>query len=120
MATRILVVEDSIDSRDLLVYLLEVEGFEVLSAENGKIAIELAVVDKPDLIITDIQMPVIDGIEMIKRLRAQPDLKHTPIVVMTAFLTGMVSQALEVGANAAIQKPLQIEKLTQMIREMLS
>ena len=119
MPAKILVVEDNADSRDMLAFLLKEEGFGVICAENGKEALKLIAVEHPELIITDISMPVMDGIEMIKRLREQPDLKTIPVLVISAFRSGIVGDAMQAGANAATAKPLQFEKLFELIHHLI-
>src|SRR5262249_59218977 len=83
MPTKILVVEDNADARRLLATLLKEQGFFVMEAEDGQAALELINGKRPDLIITDIQMPNLDGIEMIKVLRGGQELSSVPVLVMT-------------------------------------
>ena len=119
MPAKILVVEDNTDSRDMLTFWLKAEGFKVSCAENGKEALKLLAVERPELIITDISMPVMDGIELIKKLREQPELKTIPVLVISAFRSGIVGEALQAGADAATAKPLQFEKLFELITHLL-
>lgn len=119
MPAKILVVEDNTDSRDMLAFWLRAEGFEASCAENGKQALQLLADEPADLIITDISMPVMDGIEMIKRLRELPELKMIPVLVISAFRSGIVGEAMQAGADAATAKPLQFEKLFELINHLL-
>ena len=119
MPAKILIVEDNPDSREMLVCLLKLEGYEIKSATDGKEAIELLEQERPDLIISDIQMPNLDGIEMIKQLRKRGKLSRVPILVMSAYRSGRVSEALKAGANAATRKPVQWDDLLMIIKQLL-
>lgn len=120
MSAKILVVEDTADTRELLVCALELEGFKVISTGDGYTAIEQARVEPPDLIITDINMPNMDGIQMIKAMRGLSILKTVPILVISAYQSGIVKEALQAGANAAMKKPLEFETLIKLILSLLS
>jgi two-component system, chemotaxis family, chemotaxis protein CheY len=115
MSAKILVVEDTEDARELLVCALELEGFTVISAEDGYSAIELAQSETPALIITDINMPKMDGIQMIKKMRNLPVLEKVPILVISAYQSGIVKEALAAGANASMKKPLEFDALIKLI-----
>lgn len=115
MAAKVLIVEDDADSREMLAFLLSGRGFEVTCAEDGKAALRQLEIEPPELIITDISMPVMDGIEMIERLREHPEWKGIPVLVMSAFRSEIVNNAMQAGANAATVKPLEIDKLLELI-----
>jgi CheY-like chemotaxis protein len=115
---KILIVEDDEDSREMLAFLLAGRGYHISCAEDGLMALSLIQAEAPELIITDISMPGMDGINLIKRLRQQRQWQSIPILVMSAFRSGMVSQAMEAGANASATKPLEIEKLFEMIQQL--
>ena len=119
MAAKLLIVEDNPDSREMLACLLNLEGYEVASVADGQEAIEWLQTERPDLIITDIQMPHVDGIELIRRLRQQPEMRDVPILVMSAFRSGMVDRALAAGADAATRKPVQFDALFQTVKRLL-
>src|SRR5258706_11620125 len=85
MPKKILIIEDNIDTRDLLHLHLTTEGFTVVVAADGREGLYMAEAEHPDLIITDIDMPNIDGIELVKRLRSQSAFQNLPILVLTAF-----------------------------------
>lgn len=120
MAKTILVVEDNPDAREMVSVVLTAAGFLVETAEDGQQA--LAVVEEllPDLIITDIQMPNLDGIEMIKRLRELLRCKAVPIVVMSAFSSAATQEALAAGANQSAAKPMQVDALINLVQRLLS
>jgi CheY-like chemotaxis protein len=120
MPAKILVVEDNSDSRDMLTLLLESEGFKVLSAEDGNAGIDIAQADCPDLIITDINMPNLDGIEMIKRLRVLPKCSSIPILVLTAYGDIDMAWALNAGASQFMNKPLEYGLLKTVVRQLIS
>jgi CheY-like chemotaxis protein len=117
---KILIVDDSDDTREMMAKLLELEAFTVLTAEDGNIGLKVAVEQHPNLIITDINMPNLNGIEMIKRLRTEPGLERVPIMAITAYGNGVAKEALEAGADRAATKPIQFSALIVEIRELLS
>lgn len=119
MSVKIFVVEDNPDSRDMIAYMLRLQGYEVWCAGDGLEAIEQLQSQRPDIIITDIQMPNLDGIELIKRLRQQPEMRAIPILVMSAYRSGMIQEALAAGATASTRKPVQVDTLLQTVRELL-
>jgi|SRR5215831_7445478 len=119
MPTKILVVEDNADARRLLATLLKEQGFFVMEAEDGQAALELINGKRPDLIITDIQMPNLDGIEMIKVLRGGQEISSVPVLVMTGNQSGAVTEALKAGADAAARKPVEFGLLIKLIKQLL-
>lgn len=120
MPKTILVVEDNPDSREMVSIVLTAAGFLVITAEDGQQALDKVKDQQPDLIITDIQMPNLDGIEMIKRMRDLFRSKPVPIVVMSAFSSTATQQALEAGADQSAAKPVQVESLIRLVKELLS
>lgn len=119
MREKILVVDDSADTREMMAKLLELEAFIVVTAEDGKMGIDVAHDELPDLIITDINMPNMSGIEMIKHLRKQAGLERVPIMAITAYGNGVAKDALEAGANRAATKPIQFNALIVEIKQLL-
>ena len=119
VSSKILIVEDSIDAREMLAMLFNMEGYNVATAENGREGLRRASADNPDLIVTDIQMPYIDGNEMIRRLRAQPDCKRVPIIVMTAYGEETGNRAVQSGADRAFTKPVDYDLLLQAIKDLI-
>ena len=119
-AQTILVVDDEDDILDLLQYNLEQEGYRTVSAKNGLDGIELARQEKPDLIILDVMMPGIDGIEVCRRLRQDAYLRHTPILMLTARTEEETQvEGLDVGADIYFSKPVSIPILSSQIRALL-
>jgi DNA-binding response OmpR family regulator len=116
---KILVVDDSADTREMMAKLLELEAFNVVTAEDGRIGLEVADRELPDLIITDINMPNMSGIEMIRELRKQAWCQSVPIMAITAYGNGVAKDALEAGANRAATKPIKFNAVIVEIRELL-
>ncbi|MFL6214172.1 MAG: response regulator [Blastocatellia bacterium] len=119
MERKILVVEDHPDSRDLLALYLRMQGYTVYTAEDGREGLRLAQLDCPNLIITDISMPHLDGVELIKRVRQLPECRVTPIIVMTAYGHDEEAAALKAGADLTVAKPIEYESLIHRINELV-
>jgi CheY-like chemotaxis protein len=93
----------------------------MLIASDGQQVIALTKAHKPDLILMDIQMPVMDGIEAIKQIRLDPDVADIPIIALTALaMTGDLERCLDAGANEYLQKPLKLKQLTTSIQQILN
>jgi two-component system, cell cycle response regulator DivK len=106
---RILIVEDHQLDRKLLKDLLESHGYETLQSGDGLEAIDLAVAKRPDLILMDIQLPHISGLEVTRRLRGDERSRRIPIIAVTAFAMGWHErEALDSGCDAYISKPISI------------
>ena len=107
---RILVVEDNEQNRYLMEYMLEKSGFAVVMALNGAEAIAMTIREKPDLILMDIQLPDIDGLEVTRRIRMLESNGNIPIVAVTSFaMAGDQQRALAAGCNGYIEKPIHPE-----------
>ena len=119
MPEKILVVDDSDDTREMMTKLLELESFTVVTAEDGSIGLDVAEMERPDIIITDINMPNLNGIEMIRRLRKQPQFSRVPIMAITAYGNGVAAEAVAAGANHATTKPIEFEALIGGIKKLL-
>ncbi|PZO41683.1 MAG: hypothetical protein DCF19_08970 [Pseudanabaena frigida] len=117
----ILLVDDKWENRTILVKLLEEIGFKIIEASNGKEALDLTTVNKPDLVITDLVMPVMDGFEMMRRFRRSPDLKNIIIIVTSASAFNKDAiQSLETGGNDFLPKPIHFDVLLTKIEKYLS
>jgi CheY-like chemotaxis protein len=115
---RVLVAEDSTDIRGLWRMWLTFSGFEVDEASNGAEAVSLARSRPPDLVRMDLYMPVMDGVETIKALRADPSTAGVPIIVITAQGTDeSMQRAAEAGADAYVAKPVMPDELLQHMRD---
>jgi len=116
---KVLVVEDVEFNRDLLVQLLEDE-YEVLTAADGAAGIDLAETEHPDLILMDLSLPVIDGWEATRRLKANKSVQNIPIVALTAYaMAGDAERALQCGCDDYLSKPLDEELLFQKLARFL-
>lgn len=116
----ILVVDDEQDLLDLIEYNLRQEGYHVLKAENGKDGIQMAKEHMPDLVLLDIMMPHMDGIEVCDRMREDPTLTHIPIIFLTARSDEKTEiEGLNKGADDFITKPISTTKLVSRIKAVL-
>jgi DNA-binding response OmpR family regulator len=120
MPQRILVIEDDDETRELLRMALEKRGYEVTVAEDGVRGYDTALFLKPDLIVTDIQMPGADGVHVVRRVRDTASLENIPILVTTAFGTGTATFSLQLGANAYEPKPIDPQSFMSTVRRLLS
>ncbi len=119
MPIKILIVEDEADSRDFLATLLELEGYLVSTAEDGVEAIKQVEANRPDLILSDISMPNLDGVAMVKTLRSTPENQALPIIMMSAYGGDKLLTAMDAGANEAMRKPIHCELLLKSVKEWL-
>jgi signal transduction histidine kinase/CheY-like chemotaxis protein len=116
----ILIVDDKWENRSVIVNLLEPLGFTVIEATDGQDALEKALQDQPNLIITDILMPVMDGYQFLQEIRNSEILKTLPIIVSSASVSSMdQQQSLDAGGDDFLTKPVQADDLFQMLREHL-
>jgi len=116
----ILVIDDRWENRSVMVNLLGPLGFEVVEAHNGKEGLEKAIMLCPDLIVTDLVMPVMDGFEATRKIRQVPELINTPIIAASASVFDYHQQeSFEAGCNAFIPKPFRAEVLLELLREHL-
>jgi len=118
---RILVVEDQEDNRRILRDMLGNAGYELVEVETGEEALRTVETQRPDLILMDIQLPVMDGYEAARRIKSNPDMNAVPIIAMTAYaLAGDEAKALAAGCNAYISKPFSPRALLAKVREYLT
>jgi two-component system, cell cycle response regulator DivK len=120
MSKRILVVEDTEDNRRILRDLLTRAGFELIEAVDGESGVSMATEHRPDLILMDIQLPVFDGYEATRRIRANPETRSIPIIAVTSYaLSGDESKALAAGCDGYVAKPFSPRKILAMVQEFL-
>lgn len=118
--TRILVIEDTEDNRLIIRDLLDSVGWEMIEAVDGAAGVEMAQAHKPDLILMDIQLPVIDGYEATRRIRAIPEIAEVPIIAVTSYaLSGDEEKTRAAGCNGYLAKPFSPRQLLAKIREYL-
>ncbi len=117
---RILVVEDEPDLADLLIQYLKHEGYSIMVALDGKDGLERAKEEHPDLIITDVMMPKLDGFHLCRLLKFDANFKNIPIIMLTSRGEGEAKQTgTSVGADAYLTKPFESEELLATIRKLL-
>ena len=120
MTKRILVVEDQEDNRQIVRDLLTANDYEMTEAENGEEALAAVAKDRPDLILMDIQLPIIDGYEAARRIKANPALHHIPIIAVTSYaLSGDDVKAFAAGCDGYVAKPFNPRTLLATIRTYL-
>ena len=120
MSKRILVIEDTEDNRRILRDLLTNAGFEVIEAIDGEKGVAAALAEKPDLILMDIQLPVIDGYEATRRIKSDPKSGHIPIIAVTSYaLSGDEAKTRDAGCDGYIAKPYSPRQILAMVRDVL-
>jgi two-component system cell cycle response regulator DivK len=120
MSKRILVAEDQEDNRQILRDLLGSVDYAMIEAADGEAAVAAAKRERPDLILMDIQMPLLDGYEATRRIKADPALKAIPIIAVTSYaLSGDEAKACDAGCDAYVTKPYSPRQLLAKIREFL-
>ena len=117
MTKRILVVEDQEDLRGVLRTLLTGSGYAMLEAVDGETGVARAKSDRPDLVLMDIQMPVLDGYEATRRIKPDPDLKGTPVIAVSSFaMKGDEEKARAAGCDHYVTKPYSPMQLLRVVR----
>jgi two-component system, cell cycle response regulator DivK len=118
---RIMVVEDYDDTRMLLKQGLEMLGYSVLEASNGQEAVDIADRERPDLILMDLDLPILDGIAATQRIRRQEHMENVPIVAVTAYpLSYSRVKAFAKGCNEYMPKPIDMSELARVVNRYLS
>lgn len=120
MSKKILIVEDNPQNMRLIEMALSAESYTLLEATNGEEALEVAKKERPDLILMDIQLPKMSGLEVTRKLREIPEFSRTPIIAITAYaMMGDEEKALDAGCNAYLTKPIRVRELPGLITIML-
>jgi two-component system, cell cycle response regulator DivK len=121
MSKRILVVEDQPDNRQIIRDMLADTGYEIAEAENGEEALAAIAKQRPDLILMDIQLPIMDGYAATRRIKTDPALKSIPVIAVTSYaLSGEEKKAREAGCDDYVPKPYSPRQLLAKIRQYLS
>jgi two-component system, cell cycle response regulator DivK len=121
MSRRILVVEDQPDNRQIIRDMLAPTDYEITEAEDGQQALEAIATQRPDLILMDIQLPIIDGYIATRKIKADPALRSIPIIAVTSYaLSGEEKKAREAGCDDYVPKPFSPRQLLAKIRQYLS
>ncbi|HVN84048.1 MAG TPA: response regulator [Candidatus Binatia bacterium] len=117
---RILVVEDDADNRRIVTKVLSVEGYTVVEATDGYEAIAKTQAERPDLILMDLALPNMDGWEATRRIKADPELKHIPVIALTAFaMRGDEEQARAAGCDDYVPKPARPMVIRAIVKKYL-
>jgi len=117
---KILIVEDNSQNMKMIEMLLRSRNYTLLKAIDGKEALDVATRECPDLIIMDMQLSKVSGLEVTRRLRQMPDYSNIPIIALTAYaMKGDKERFLEAGCDAYLSKPFNTRELPEMIAEML-
>lgn len=120
MQEKILIVEDNPQNMKLIEMTLRGKGYTLLKATDGEEALGMAMREQPDLIIMDMQLPKLNGLEVTKRLRETSAFSHTPIIALTAYaMKGDKENFISGGCDAYVSKPINTRELPEMIAEML-
>lgn len=120
MKDKILIVEDNPQNMRLIEMILRVKGYTLLKATDGEQALDMAMRELPDLILMDIQLPKMSGLEVTKKLRENPAFSHIPIIALTAYaMKGDKERFIDGGCNAYLPKPFDTRELSRVIAEML-
>ena len=118
--TKILIAEDERDIRDLITFTLRFAGYDVVAANNGEEALELASQEMPDLVLMDVRMPRMTGYEACKRMKSEESTEHIPVVFLSAKgQEAEVNAGMEAGAEEYILKPFSPDQLTEQVRLIL-
>ncbi len=121
MSKTVLIIDDEVHIRKLVARMLKLQGFDVLEAINGQQGLDLLKQHHPDVVTCDITMPEFDGFDFLKAVRSQPDIKDTPVIVVTAMgQEKEILRALEMGANAYLTKPFSASRLIKVINSHLN
>src|SRR5258708_11691548 len=120
MAPRVLVIEDNQNNTDLMVYLIQSAGWQVVTATDGEAGLEAVARERPDLVLCDVQMPKLDGFGVIARLKADKALRSIPVVAVTALaMVGDRERAFAAGFDGYVAKPIEPEKFLGSLHEFL-
>ena len=114
----VLIAEDNPVNRELLRELLETRGYSVVEACNGEEALRVIDESRPDILLLDLDMPVLDGFATVRRIRENPSLASLPVVAVTAYaMQGDRDKCLRAGMNAYVSKPIQPEEVFEAIED---
>ncbi len=121
MAGKVLIVEDNAQNMKVMTMTLRASGYTLVQAQDGEEALEKVRSEKPDLIIMDMRLPKIDGVEATKRIREMPEFKSVPIIAVTAYaMKGDKEKFLDAGCDAYLSKPINTRQLPGVVAEMIN
>lgn len=120
MASKILVVEDNDDNRALVVKVLTRQGYDVSEAVSGEQALAVAATERPALVLMDLDLVGMGGLEVTRRLKADASLRHIPVVALTAYaMVGDREKALDAGCDGYLSKPVDVRRLPEQVASFL-
>ncbi len=118
---KILIVEDNEENWDMLSRRLSRRGYELAHAADGQQAVDMAVSEEPDIVLMDVNLPVMDGLEATRRIRARPETGRVPIIALTAHaMSGDRDKALQAGCDDYHTKPVELPRLLEQIEALLN
>ena len=120
MGKKILVVEDDFDTRYVLSLILKAEGYDVITAGDGECAFTVALEERPDLIVTDLFMPRLNGIDLTKQIRLKDEISQVPIIAITGYSDATIERAKAAGVSACTRKPLVFAEFVSTVKSLLS
>jgi len=121
MKYKVLIVEDNPMNMRLIEMILKSDNYLLLKAIDGEEALAIAAIDHPDLVLMDIRLPKLSGLEVAKRLRKAEQFSHIPIIALTAHaMKGDMEKAFEAGCDSYVSKPIDTRQLPQLVADMLS
>ncbi len=116
----VLVIEDNVDNMEVMRQILEEDGYKVLKAETGQQGLDVALEARPDFILLDIQLPDIDGLEVLQKIRSSEIKDDIPVIAVTSYaMAGDREKIMAAGCNSYIEKPIDPEKVISRIRQIL-
>lgn len=115
-APKILLVEDELAAAEAVGYLLQLNGFQVTTAADGREAMQSLERGRPDLVLSDVMMPLMDGFDLVRHIRGDPELRDLPVVLMSAAHNILTTES---GASAVLTKPLDFSRLLGLLRGLL-
>ncbi len=119
--TTVLLVEDTEDNRQMMSSLLEMSGYRVVEALNGKQAVEVARAERPEVILMDLSLPFIDGLEATREIRSLPEFRNVPIIAVSAHDSAdFHGEALAAGCNVYVTKPVDFPELEELVQKLLT
>jgi two-component system, cell cycle response regulator len=120
MVAKVLIVEDNVANLELMRYLMDAFGYTTIHARNGREALDIMASDRPDIVLCDIQMPEVDGYEVVRQIKGSETTREIPVIAVTAFaMVGDREKMLAAGFDGYISKPIEPEKLIQQMESYL-
>ena len=121
MKYKVLIVEDNPMNMRLIEMILKSDSYLLLKARDGEEALAIAAIDHPDLVLMDIRLPRLSGLEVARRLRRKAQFSHIPIIALTAHaMKGDEEKAIEAGCNSYVSKPIDTRKLPRLVAKTLA